>query len=67
MNVCMGSVFGDVMGKMVGVFTQVYSKLMLALRASDMPGREHYIFSLRELESVCQVHMCTIKLRVQCK
>lgn len=39
----------------VGVSTEVYSKVNRALKVSGMPGRQHYLFSLRQLESVYQV------------
>ena len=50
-----GAMDESTLQKVVGISTEVYSKVRQALKVSGMPGRQHYIFSLRQLESAYQV------------
>lgn len=49
------SVNEDTLEKLVSSSITVYKSVKGALNVSDMPGRHHYFFSLRYLESVFQV------------
>lgn len=49
------SVSPDVQREVLNASLEVYSSVKQALKASNMPGRQHYLFSLANLESVFQV------------
>ena len=49
------TVNGDTLQKLVNSSIEVYKNVRRTLNVSDMPGRRHYFFSLRHLESVFQV------------
>ena len=48
---------GEMCKQLLEATTEVYSSVKHALNNSDMPGRQHYFFSLSHLESVFQVSL----------
>ena len=58
---------GEVHRHVVQSSVELFSRVREALRASDTPGREHYVFSLSQLESafqVCQSVCLSVRLSV---